>query len=116
MEPHLLFFIARAWSGRIADFYRSERNAMSEETNEMFKINRLSRCNFLSIGTTILAAAAGMAGLSTSAQSRWSAQKDECGHSASNPEPENKSLLNEDAKSSTPPPIDCSDVIDGLLC
>jgi len=88
---------------------------MSEETHETSRTNRLSRRNFLGVGTTILTAAAGMSGFTTSAQSRSSVQKDECGHSASNPEPGNKSLLNGCDKSSTPP-IDCSDVIHGLLC
>jgi hypothetical protein len=115
MEPHLPFFIERARSERIADFFRRGRNAMSEETNETFRINRLSRRNFLGVGTTILTAAAGMAGLTTYTQSRRT-RKDNCGRSASEPEPENKSLLNENAKSSTPPPMDVSDVVKGLLC
>ena len=88
---------------------------MSEETNETFKIRRLSRRNFLGVGTTILVAAAGMPGLSTDTQLEYIG-KDNCGRSLSDPEAENKSLLNESAKSSTTPPMEYSDVVKGLLC
>jgi hypothetical protein len=105
MEARVLLNHARS-NGR--------RNAMSEKTKEM-RINRLSRRDFLGVGTTILAAAAEMSGLTASAQSQWSAQMDECGHFASDPEPENKSLLKGDDKFSAPP-NECRDVINGLLC
>lgn len=87
---------------------------MSEDTKEI-KISKLSRRNFLGVGTTFLAAATGMSGLTLSAQSPWNAQNDECGHSGSNRELENNSLFNGDDKSDMPP-VDCSDVISGLLC
>ena len=87
---------------------------MSEETNRVKRIHRLSRRKFLGVGTTILAAAAGIPGGTTDMQLQCMG-KDNCGRSLSDPEAENKSLLNESAKSSTRP-IDCSDVIYGLLC
>jgi hypothetical protein len=115
MESHLPFFIAGERSGRIADFDHRERNSMCEETNDAFRINRLSRRKFLGVGTTILAAAAGRTGLPPRTKLQC-AQENSSGRPTSEPEPEQKSLLNEDAKSGTPPQMEFSDVVKGLLC
>jgi hypothetical protein len=114
MEPHLLLFIARARSESVADVNRSERNAMSEDTKEI-KISKLSRRNFLGVGTTFLAAATGMAGLTASAQALRSTKEEGCGQTASNPEPEDKSLLRGGDESKTPP-VDIKGVLEGLQC
>ena len=87
---------------------------MSEDTKEI-KISKLSRRNFLGVGTTFLAAATGMSGLTASAQALRSTKEERCSRAASNPEPEDKSLLRGGDESKTPP-VDIKGVLEGLRC
>ena len=64
-----------------------------------------SRRTFLGVGSAGLASAA-LASLAVSAQERADTEKADQDHSASNPGPENKPLLNEKPNSNLPPPTD----------
>jgi oxalate decarboxylase len=70
----------------------------------------LSRRNFLGVGSAGLATAA-LATLSVNAQERALIEKGEHDHSASNPGPENKPLLEENPASNMPPVTDYGNVI-----
>src|SRR5258708_31312741 len=65
----------------------------------------LSRRAFLGVGSAGLASAA-LASLAVNAQERADTEKAEHDHSASNPGPENKPLLDENPNSNLPPPTD----------
>src|SRR3984893_18302535 len=65
----------------------------------------LSRRTFLGVGSAGLASAA-LASLAVNAQERADTEKAEQDHSASNPGPENKPLLDENPNSNFPPPTD----------
>ena len=70
----------------------------------------LSRRNFLGVGSAGLATAA-LASLAVNAQERALIEKGEHDHSASNPGPENKPLLEENPASNMPPVTDYGNVI-----
>jgi oxalate decarboxylase len=70
----------------------------------------LSRRNFLGVGSAGLATAA-LATLSANAQERANIEKGEHDHSASNPGPENKPLLEENPASNLPPPSDYGNIV-----
>src|SRR5258706_688362 len=65
----------------------------------------VSRRTFLGVGSAGLASAA-LASLAVNAQERADTEKAEQDHSASNPGPENKPLLDENPNSNLPPPTD----------
>src|ERR1700747_3343075 len=65
----------------------------------------LSRRTFLEVGSAGLAGAA-LASLAVNAQERADTEKADQDHSASNPGPENKALLDENPNSNLPPPTD----------
>jgi oxalate decarboxylase len=65
----------------------------------------LSRRTFLEVGSAGLAGAA-LASLSVNTQERSDTEKADQDHSASNPGPENKPLLDENPNSNLPPPTD----------
>ena len=69
-----------------------------------------SRRSFLGLSSVALATAA-LAGLAANAQDKVSTQKAEHDHSSSDPGPENKSLLDLNPNSNTPPPTDHGDVV-----
>src|ERR1700688_362352 len=64
-----------------------------------------SRRAFLGVGSASLASAA-LASLAVNAQERAHTEKADQDHSASNPGPENKPLLDENQNSNLPPPTD----------
>jgi oxalate decarboxylase len=70
----------------------------------------LSRRNFLGVGSAGLATAA-LGALAVNAQERANIEKGEHDHSASNPGPENKPLLDENPASNFPPPTDYGNII-----
>jgi oxalate decarboxylase len=70
----------------------------------------LSRRNFLGVGSAGLATAA-LASLAVNAQERANIAKGEQDHSASNPGPENKPLLDENPDSNLPPPTDYGNIV-----
>ncbi|MGA7625079.1 MAG: cupin domain-containing protein [Candidatus Acidiferrales bacterium] len=70
----------------------------------------LSRRNFLGVGSAGLATAA-LASVAVNAQERANIAKGEQDHSASNPGPENKPLLEENPDSNLPPPTDYGNII-----
>src|ERR1700747_3668378 len=65
----------------------------------------LSRRTFLEVGSAGLAGAA-LASLAVNAQEREDTERADQDHSASNPGPENKPLLDENPNSNLPPPTD----------
>src|ERR1700748_2076628 len=65
----------------------------------------LSRRTFLEVGSAGLAGAA-LASLAVHAQERADTERADQDHSASNPGPENKPLLDENPNSNLPPPTD----------
>ncbi len=69
-----------------------------------------SRRKFLGMSSVALATAA-LAGLTANAQEQASTKKAEHDHSSSDPGPENKSLLDTNLNSNTPPPTDHGDVV-----
>jgi oxalate decarboxylase len=69
-----------------------------------------SRRSFLGMSSMALATAA-FAGLSVDAQDKASTQKAEYDHSSRDPGPENKTLLDLNPNSNTPPPTDHGDVV-----
>ena len=68
----------------------------------------LSRRNMLGIGSTLAAVTLG--GVAANAQQRANTRSTARDHSASNPGPENRALLNENPSSNAPPPTDTGDV------
>ena len=68
----------------------------------------VSRRNLLGIGSALATTA--LAGVAANAQTQANTRIAERGPSASNPGPENRSLLNENPNSNTPPPTDNGDV------
>jgi oxalate decarboxylase len=69
----------------------------------------LSRRTFLGVSSAGLAGAA-LASLAVNAQERMDTEKAERDHSASNPGPENKPLLDENPNSNLPPPTDSGNI------
>src|SRR6202167_3408587 len=81
---------------------------MSDPSKERTMMEHPSRRSFLGMSSVALATAA-LAGLAANAQEKKSTQKAEHDHSASDPGPENKTLLAENPNSNTPPPTDHGD-------
>src|SRR5258706_5015211 len=80
-------------------------NRTSEQQESKPGMEGLSRREFLGVGSAGLATAA-LASLVVNAQDRADTEKAEQDHSASNPGPENKPLLDENPNSNLPPPTD----------
>jgi len=83
---------------------------MNDEKKDRGVQDGFSRRSVLGIGSAALAAAA-LAGLSANAQEKASTQKAEHDHSSSDPGPENKTLLDQNPNSNTPPPTDHGDLV-----
>lgn len=81
---------------------------MGDEKQNAQKTERLTRRNFLAVGTTSLAVAG--ISLGVYAQTPDGVKKAEHDRSSSDPGPENKVLLAENPNSNTPPPTDFGDV------
>src|SRR2546429_590629 len=84
-------------------------NRTSEQQKSKPGMEGLSRRTFLGVGSATLASAA-LASLAVNAQERVDTEKAEQDHSASNPGPENKPLLDENPNSNLPPPTDHGDI------
>jgi oxalate decarboxylase len=80
-------------------------NQTSEQQESKPFIEGLSRRTFLGVGSAGLATAA-LGSLAVNAQESADIEKAEQDHSASNPGPENKPLLDENPNSNFPPPTD----------
>ncbi len=78
---------------------------MSKQQENKPSTEDLSRRTFLGVGSAGLAAA-GLASLAANAQERMDTAKAEQDHSATNPGPENKPLLDENPNSNIPSPTD----------
>jgi oxalate decarboxylase len=78
---------------------------MSEQQDSNASTEGVSRRTFLGVGSASLASAA-LASLAVNAQERSDTEKATLDHSASNPGPENKALLDENPNSNLPPPTD----------
>ena len=78
---------------------------MNEQQDNNAGSEGVSRRTFLGVGSASLASAA-LASLAVNAQERSDAEKASLDHSASNPGPENKPLLDENPNSNLPPPTD----------
>jgi oxalate decarboxylase len=87
-----------------------ENSRTSEQAETTSGSGGLSRRNFLGVGSAGLATAA-LASLAVNAQERANIAKGEQDHSASNPGPENKPLLDENPASNLPPPTDYGNII-----
>jgi oxalate decarboxylase len=85
-------------------------NRTSEQQDSEPRTEGLSRRSFLGVGSAGLASAA-VTALAVSAQERANIAKGEQDHSASNPGPENKPLLDENPNSNFPPPTDYGNII-----
>src|SRR6202795_664304 len=83
---------------------------MTDHSKERPMSEHPSRRSFLGMSSVALATAA-FAGLTANAQERASTQKAEHDHSASDPGPENKTLLDQNPNSNTPPPTDHGDLV-----
>ena len=81
---------------------------MSNEEQATIAPGGLSRRTMLGVGSTL--AAVTLAGATANAQQRANTSSAERDHSASNPGPENKTLLHANPNSNTPPPTDNGDV------
>src|SRR5260370_23800945 len=81
----------------------------SEQQESKTGTEGLSRRTFLGVGSAGLATAA-LASLAVNAQERMDTEKAEQDHSASNPGPENKPLLDENPNSNLPPPTDSGNI------
>src|SRR5258708_7314305 len=81
----------------------------SEQPESKPGVEGLSRRTFLGVGSAGLATAA-LASLAVNAQERMDTEKVEQDHSASNPGPENKPLLDENPNSNLPPPTDSGNI------
>jgi oxalate decarboxylase len=88
----------------------NEDKAMSDKKKDKGVPDGFSRRSVLGMGSAALAAAA-LAGLSANAQEKASTQKAEHDHSSSDPGPENKTLLDQNPNSNTPPPTDHGDLV-----
>jgi oxalate decarboxylase len=82
---------------------------MNDQMRERPMSEHPSRRSFLGMSSVALAATA-FATLTANAQTKESTQKAEHDHSTSDPGPENRALLAENANSNTPPPTDHGDV------
>ncbi len=82
-----------------------EDDRTSEQQESKSGMEGLSRRTFLGAGSASLASAA-LASLVLNAQERTDIEKGKHDHSASNPGPENKPLLDENPNSNFPPPTD----------
>jgi oxalate decarboxylase len=82
---------------------------MSEQRESKPVTEGLSRRTFLGVGSSGLASAA-LASLAVNAQERTDIEKAELDHSASNPGPENRPLLDENPNSNLPPPTDSGNI------
>src|SRR5882757_2676917 len=78
---------------------------MSESLESTLGMEGLSRRTFLEVGSAGLATVA-LGSLSANAQEEADTEKADHDHSASNPGPENKSLLDENPSANLPPPTD----------
>ncbi len=87
-----------------------ENNRASEQQESKTREEGLSRRTFLGVGSAGLATAA-FTSLAANAQERSSIAKAERDHSASNPGPENKPLLEENPASNFPPPTDYGNIV-----
>src|SRR5580658_5793757 len=87
-----------------------ENNRASEQQESEARAEGLSRRTFLGVGSAGLATAA-FTSLSVNAQDRTNIAKAEQDHSASNPGPENKPLLDENPASNFPPPTDYGNIV-----
>jgi oxalate decarboxylase len=85
-------------------------NRISEQQGSQSGMEGLSRRTFLGVGSAGLASAA-LASLALNAQERANIAKGEQDHSASNPGPENKPLLDENPDSNLPPPTDYGNIL-----
>src|ERR1700692_2849704 len=83
---------------------------MNDEKKDRGVQDGFSRRSVLGMGSAALAAAA-LAGLSANAQEKASTQKAEHDHSSGDPGPENKTLLDQNPNSNTPPPTDHGDLV-----
>ena len=81
------------------------QNPTSGQQEKQTNTNGLSRRTFLEVGSAGLAGAA-LASLAVNAQERADIERADQDHSASNPGPENKPLLDENPNSNLPPPTD----------
>jgi oxalate decarboxylase len=81
---------------------------MSNEDQGTVAPGGLSRRTMLGVGSTL--AAVTLAGVTAGAQQRANTSSAERDHSASDPGPENKTLLHANPNSNTPPPTDNGDV------
>jgi oxalate decarboxylase len=81
---------------------------MSNEERDTIIAGPLSRRNVLGFGSTL--AAVTLAGAAAHAQQTANTRTAERDHSANDPGPENKALLNANPNSNTPPPTDNGDV------
>jgi hypothetical protein len=77
----------------------------SEPRGSKAGMDGLSRRTFLGVGSAGLAGAA-LASLAVNTQEKANTEKADHDHSASNPGPENKPLLDENPNSNFPPPTD----------
>jgi oxalate decarboxylase len=87
-----------------------KNNRASEQQESQARAEGLSRRTFLGVGSAGLATAA-LTSLAASAQERANIAKAEQDHSASNPGPENKPLLDENPASNFPPPTDYENIM-----
>jgi oxalate decarboxylase len=87
-----------------------ENNRASEQQESEARAEGLSRRTFLGVGSAGLATAA-FTSLAANAQERTNIAKAEQDHSASNPGPENKPLLEENPASNFPPPTDYGNIV-----
>jgi oxalate decarboxylase len=82
---------------------------MSDQNQEKPILDGVSRRSFLGVGSAALATVA-MAGIAAQAQQRDDTAKAESDHSSNDPGPENRSLLEINPNTNTPPPTDHGDI------
>jgi oxalate decarboxylase len=82
---------------------------MSDQNQEKTILDGVSRRSFLGVGSAALATVA-MAGIAVQAQQREDTAKAESDHSSNDPGPENRSLLEMNPNTNTPPPTDHGDI------
>jgi oxalate decarboxylase len=90
---------------REAKFFVAGNHRESKQNEDNSSVAGLSRRTFLGASSAGLASAA-LASLAVNAQERANTARAEQDHSASNPGPENKPLLDENPNSKFPPPTD----------
>jgi oxalate decarboxylase len=88
----------------------AEENQTTETQESKSGVEGFSRRTFLGVGSAGLASAA-LTSLALNAQERANIEKGEHDHSASNPGPENKPLLDENPSSNMPPVTDYGNII-----